>query len=151
MEFLKAADGRAPLRERQQTCLRGCSLPEIHERRRGGAKTEKKKTIPPAWNACYVTRSVGGPLFGYTRKTSHVSCTMAASPDLVVGSSFMDHFKWVLVSYFMPESCYDEFFLSFNFLNGKGLSLSTSRIPMSCRGDSNLLRCRFRFKRGRST
>ncbi|XP_028285538.1 mannose-P-dolichol utilization defect 1b [Parambassis ranga] len=53
---------------------------------------------------------------------------MAASPDLVVGSSFMDHFKWFLVSYFMPESCYDEFFLSFNVLNVPCLKIVLSKV-----------------------
>ena len=39
------------------------------------------------------------------------------------GSSFMDPFKGLLLTYFMPESCYDEFFLNFNFLDGENVIL----------------------------
>lgn len=35
------------------------------------------------------------------------------------GGSVMDPLKGFLLSYFMSESCYDEFFLNFNFLHGK--------------------------------
>lgn len=31
----------------------------------------------------------------------------------------MDPVKGLLLSYLMPESCYDEFFLNFNFLDGE--------------------------------
>ncbi|KAA8582780.1 hypothetical protein FQN60_006451 [Etheostoma spectabile] len=41
---------------------------------------------------------------------------MAEETVLTEGSSFMDPFKGLLLTYFMPESCYDEFFLNFNFL-----------------------------------
>lgn len=34
-----------------------------------------------------------------------------------------DLFKGLLLTYFMPESCYDEFFLNFNFLDSKYLIL----------------------------
>lgn len=34
-------------------------------------------------------------------------------------SSVLDPLKGLLLTYFMPESCYDEFFLNFNFLDGK--------------------------------
>lgn len=35
------------------------------------------------------------------------------------GSLPLDHLKGLLVTYFMPESCFDELFLNFNFLDGK--------------------------------
>ncbi|TDG99939.1 hypothetical protein EPR50_G00199450 [Perca flavescens] len=41
---------------------------------------------------------------------------MAEETVLNEGASFMDPFKGLLLTYFMPESCYDEFFLNFNFL-----------------------------------
>lgn len=44
---------------------------------------------------------------------------MAEETVLEKGLSFMDPFKGLLLTYFMPESCYDEFFLNFNFLDGK--------------------------------
>lgn len=44
---------------------------------------------------------------------------MAAKTVLEKGSSFMDPLKGVLLDYIMPESCYDEFFLNFNFLDGE--------------------------------
>lgn len=43
------------------------------------------------------------------------------------GSSFMDPFKGLLLTYFMPESCYDEFFLSFNFLDVPCLKIVLSK------------------------
>lgn len=46
---------------------------------------------------------------------------MAEEAVVVEGLSFMDPFKGLLLTYFMPESCYDEFFLKFNFLDGKRL------------------------------
>lgn len=49
---------------------------------------------------------------------------MAEEAVLIEGSSFMDPFKGLLLTYFMPESCYDEFFLNFNFLDGKWLICS---------------------------
>lgn len=39
----------------------------------------------------------------------------------------MDPLKGLLLTYFMPESCYDEFFLNFNFLNGKRQVLAISQ------------------------
>lgn len=39
------------------------------------------------------------------------------------GSLIMDPIKGLLLTYFMPESCYDEFFLNFNFLDGKFIIL----------------------------
>uniref|UniRef100_A0A4W6DL49 Mannose-P-dolichol utilization defect 1 protein homolog n=1 Tax=Lates calcarifer TaxID=8187 RepID=A0A4W6DL49_LATCA len=44
------------------------------------------------------------------------------------GSSFMDPFKGFLLTYFMPESCYDEFFLSFNFLDVPCLKIVLSKV-----------------------
>lgn len=44
---------------------------------------------------------------------------MAESVVVDKGSSFMDPFKGFLLTYFMPESCYDEFFLNFNLLDGE--------------------------------
>lgn len=49
---------------------------------------------------------------------------MAEKAALDEGSSFMDPFKGLLLTYLMPESCYDEFFLNFNFLDGKWLLLA---------------------------
>uniref|UniRef100_G3Q9G7 Mannose-P-dolichol utilization defect 1 protein homolog n=1 Tax=Gasterosteus aculeatus TaxID=69293 RepID=G3Q9G7_GASAC len=42
-------------------------------------------------------------------------------------SSFMDPFKGLLLTYFMPESCYDEFFLNFNFLDVPCLKILLSK------------------------
>lgn len=47
------------------------------------------------------------------------SLTMAERMDLERRSSIFDPIKGLLLTYFMPESCYDEFFLNFNFLDGK--------------------------------
>lgn len=44
---------------------------------------------------------------------------MAEKMVLEKGSLFTDPLKGLLLTYFMPESCYDEFFLNFNFLDGK--------------------------------
>ncbi|XP_023153241.1 mannose-P-dolichol utilization defect 1b [Amphiprion ocellaris] len=52
---------------------------------------------------------------------------MADKPVLVQGSSFMDPFKGLLLTYFMPESCYDEFFLNFNFLDVPCLKVVLSK------------------------
>lgn len=52
---------------------------------------------------------------------------MAEETVLNEGASFMDPFKGLLLTYFMPESCYDEFFLNFNFLYGKWLVLVERR------------------------
>ena len=41
------------------------------------------------------------------------------------GTSVMEPLKGVLLTYFMPESCYDSFFLDFNFLDGE-LAIVTS-------------------------
>ncbi|KAM9836920.1 mannose-P-dolichol utilization defect 1b [Aulostomus maculatus] len=43
------------------------------------------------------------------------------------GSSFMDPFKGFLLAYFMPESCYDEFFLHFNLLDVPCLKIVLSK------------------------
>ncbi|XP_020784568.1 mannose-P-dolichol utilization defect 1b isoform X1 [Boleophthalmus pectinirostris] len=43
------------------------------------------------------------------------------------GSSFMDPFKGLLLTYLMPESCYDEFFLNFNFLDVPCLKVVISK------------------------
>ncbi|TSL34606.1 Mannose-P-dolichol utilization defect 1 protein [Bagarius yarrelli] len=42
-----------------------------------------------------------------------------ATSEQAVSSSFMEPFKDILVNYLMPEKCYDEFFLNFNFLHVK--------------------------------
>lgn len=39
----------------------------------------------------------------------------------------MDPFKGLLLTYFMPESCYDEFFLNFNFLDVPCLKIVLSK------------------------
>lgn len=39
--------------------------------------------------------------------------------ELETNISVLDPLKGLIVTYFMPETCYDEFFLNFNFLNGK--------------------------------
>lgn len=52
------------------------------------------------------------------------SVTMAEKMDLERRSSIFDPIKGLLLTYFMPESCYDEFFLNFNFLDGKFLELA---------------------------
>ncbi|KAM6895144.1 mannose-P-dolichol utilization defect 1 protein-like [Lycodopsis pacificus] len=52
---------------------------------------------------------------------------MAEESVLVEGSSFMDPFKGLLLTYFMPESCYDEFFLNFNFLDVPCLKIILSK------------------------
>lgn len=44
---------------------------------------------------------------------------MAAKTLLEKGTSVMDPLKGLLLTYFMPESCYDTFFLDFNFLDGE--------------------------------
>ena len=53
--------------------------------------------------------------------TSHLTSTMADKTVLAEGSSFMDPLKGLLLTYLMPESCYDEFFLKVNFLDGECL------------------------------
>ncbi|XP_071370623.1 mannose-P-dolichol utilization defect 1b [Centroberyx affinis] len=52
---------------------------------------------------------------------------MAAETVLEKGSSFMDPLKGLLLAYFMPESCYDEFFLNFNFLDVPCLKIVLSK------------------------
>ncbi|XP_034413015.1 mannose-P-dolichol utilization defect 1b [Cyclopterus lumpus] len=52
---------------------------------------------------------------------------MAEEDVLVEGSAFMDPFKGLLLTYFMPESCYDEFFLNFNFLDVPCLKVVLSK------------------------
>ena len=51
--------------------------------------------------------------------------TMAAKTVMEKGTSVMEPLKGVLLTYFMPESCYDSFFLDFNFLDGE-LAIVTS-------------------------
>lgn len=43
----------------------------------------------------------------------------AVEMELEKNTSVLDPLKGLLLTYFMPEECYDEFFLNFNFLNGK--------------------------------
>ncbi|XP_039903123.1 mannose-P-dolichol utilization defect 1b [Simochromis diagramma] len=52
---------------------------------------------------------------------------MAEEAVVVEGLSFMDPFKGLLLTYFMPESCYDEFFLKFNFLDVPCLKIVLSK------------------------
>ncbi|KAM4536430.1 mannose-P-dolichol utilization defect 1b [Odontesthes bonariensis] len=52
---------------------------------------------------------------------------MADTTEAINGSSYMDHFKGLLVAYFMPESCYDEFFLNLNFLDVPCLKIVVSK------------------------
>ncbi|XP_029310223.1 mannose-P-dolichol utilization defect 1b [Cottoperca gobio] len=52
---------------------------------------------------------------------------MAEETVLGEGSSFMDPFKGILLTYFMPESCYDEFFLNLNFLDVPCLKIALSK------------------------
>ncbi|KAG5260938.1 hypothetical protein AALO_G00298200 [Alosa alosa] len=44
-----------------------------------------------------------------------------------MSTSVMDPFKDVLLQYFMPEKCYDEFFLDFNFLHVECLKIVLSK------------------------
>ncbi|XP_044039149.1 mannose-P-dolichol utilization defect 1b [Siniperca chuatsi] len=43
------------------------------------------------------------------------------------GSSFMDPLKGLLLTYFMPESCYDEFLINLNFLDVPCLKIVLSK------------------------
>ncbi|XP_072543853.1 mannose-P-dolichol utilization defect 1b [Salminus brasiliensis] len=53
---------------------------------------------------------------------------MAASEGLEANAtSFMDPLKNMLVNYLMPEKCYDEFFLNFNFLHVDCLKMVISK------------------------
>ncbi|KAG7495847.1 hypothetical protein JOB18_006405 [Solea senegalensis] len=52
---------------------------------------------------------------------------MADEHVLHTGSSFMDPLKGLLLTYIMPESCYDEFFLNFNFLDVPCLKIVLSK------------------------
>ncbi|XP_042368261.1 mannose-P-dolichol utilization defect 1b [Plectropomus leopardus] len=52
---------------------------------------------------------------------------MAEKTVLGEGSSFMDPFKGLLLTYFMPETCYDEFFLNFNLLDVPCLKIVLSK------------------------
>ncbi|CAL1590389.1 unnamed protein product [Knipowitschia caucasica] len=51
----------------------------------------------------------------------------AADAALERGSSFMDPLRGLLLTYLMPESCYDEFFLNFNFLHVPCLKVVISK------------------------
>ncbi|XP_029382148.1 mannose-P-dolichol utilization defect 1b [Echeneis naucrates] len=53
--------------------------------------------------------------------------TMADETVLGKGSLFTDLIKGLLLTHFMPESCYDEFFLNFNFLNVPCLKIVLSK------------------------
>ncbi|KAL7876031.1 hypothetical protein AOLI_G00109940 [Acnodon oligacanthus] len=52
---------------------------------------------------------------------------MAASEGADAATSFMDPLKDFLVNYLMPEKCYDEFFLNFNFLHVDCLKIVISK------------------------
>ncbi|XP_056431857.1 mannose-P-dolichol utilization defect 1 protein-like [Gadus chalcogrammus] len=52
---------------------------------------------------------------------------MAAKTVMEKGTSVMEPLKGVLLTYFMPESCYDSFFLDFNFLDVPCLKIVLSK------------------------
>ncbi|KAG7271423.1 hypothetical protein CRUP_013673 [Coryphaenoides rupestris] len=52
---------------------------------------------------------------------------MAAEAAMGKGTSAMDPLKGLLLTYFMPESCYDTFFLDFNFLDVPCLKVVLSK------------------------
>ncbi|XP_056882258.1 mannose-P-dolichol utilization defect 1b [Takifugu flavidus] len=52
---------------------------------------------------------------------------MADEMELEKNISVLDPFKGLLVTYFMPETCYDDFFLNFNFLNVQCLKIVLSK------------------------
>ncbi|CAL8327023.1 unnamed protein product [Lota lota] len=52
---------------------------------------------------------------------------MAAKSVLEKGTSIMEPLKGVLLTYFMPESCYDSLFLDFNFLDVPCLKIVLSK------------------------
>uniref|UniRef100_A0A3B5KXG8 Mannose-P-dolichol utilization defect 1 protein homolog n=1 Tax=Xiphophorus couchianus TaxID=32473 RepID=A0A3B5KXG8_9TELE len=52
---------------------------------------------------------------------------MADTSDYPRGESFMDSFRGILVAYFMPENCYDKFFLDFDFLDVPCLKIVLSK------------------------
>ncbi|CAL8241739.1 unnamed protein product [Merluccius merluccius] len=52
---------------------------------------------------------------------------MATETVLEKGTSIMDPLKGLLLTYFMPESCYDTFFLDFNFLDVPCLKIVLSK------------------------
>ncbi|XP_032438137.1 mannose-P-dolichol utilization defect 1b [Xiphophorus hellerii] len=52
---------------------------------------------------------------------------MADTSDYPRGESFMDPFRGILVAYFMPENCYDKFFLDFDFLDVPCLKIALSK------------------------
>lgn len=57
------------------------------------------------------------------------------------GSSYMDPLKGFLLTYLMPESCYDQFFLNFNFLDGECLSLFMYKITKKWLVDNDERHC----------
>ncbi|KAK2860508.1 hypothetical protein Q7C36_004674 [Tachysurus vachellii] len=50
-----------------------------------------------------------------------------ATSEKAVTASLMEPFKDILVNYLMPEKCYDEFFLNFNFLHVDCLKIIISK------------------------
>ncbi|XP_054609441.1 mannose-P-dolichol utilization defect 1 protein-like [Dunckerocampus dactyliophorus] len=52
---------------------------------------------------------------------------MAEEATFVKTSSFMDPFKGFLLTYLIPESCYDEFFIKFNLLDVPCLKILISK------------------------
>lgn len=44
---------------------------------------------------------------------------MVDKMELDKNTSALDPLKGFLLTYFMPETCYDEFFINLNFLNGE--------------------------------
>ncbi|KAM9827798.1 mannose-P-dolichol utilization defect 1b [Neosynchiropus ocellatus] len=56
-----------------------------------------------------------------------MSSAMADQTVVDKPSSFMDPLKGLLITYLMPESCYDEFFLNFNLLDVPCLKILLSK------------------------
>ncbi|KAI5609974.1 mannose-P-dolichol utilization defect 1 protein [Silurus asotus] len=50
-----------------------------------------------------------------------------ATSEKAMSASFMEPFREILVNYLMPEKCYDEFFLNFNFLHVDCLKIIISK------------------------
>ena len=64
--------------------------------------------------------SVGGNIYhAHSTPTARHIFTMANPEMKSVRTSILDPVKGLLLDYLMPESCYDEFFLDFNFLDGE--------------------------------
>lgn len=69
------------------------------------------------------------------------SSNMADTSDYPRGESFMDPFRGILVAYFMPENCYDKFFLDFDFLDGEWSVSSFPAVSPRCLVKMVAIRC----------